>query len=161
GADFVACCRDDRYYDREMFSQEFHLSGSLLDERVTFLVGGYYSDADNKLRLYRWWHTEWYLPDTNDDGNPELDRYLLDRLHAYGEIINDPILASYSPPGFWVNANHEWTNTSEKEKAVFGEVDWNITDRLQLTLGARWSWRDVVDDLYRPGPNDAPALFLG
>src|SRR5690606_16263060 len=86
GADFVACCRDDRYYDREMFSQEFHLSGSLLDERVTFLVGGYCSDADNKLRLYRWWHTEWYLPDTNDDGNPELNRSLLDRLHAYGEI---------------------------------------------------------------------------
>src|SRR5690606_14919529 len=100
-------------------------------------------------------------PDANGDGNPELNTALLDRLHAYGQSIGDPILANYSPPGFWMNANHEWTRTDEKEKAIFGEIDWYVTDRLELTFGARWSWRDVVDNLFRPGPNDAPALFVG
>jgi iron complex outermembrane recepter protein len=161
GADFVACCRDDRYYDRELLSQEFHLTGNMPNGKISFLVGGYYSDAENKLRLYRWWHTEWYLPDANGDGNPELNVPLLDRLHAYGASIGDPILANYAPPGFWLNANHQWTRTDEEEKAFFGEVDWDITDRLQLTLGARWSWRDVVDNQFRPDLNDAPALFVG
>lgn len=159
-ADFVACCRDDRYYDREHWSEEVHLTGSFMDGMFDFLLGGYYSEDTNKLRLYRWWMTEWYVPDNNGDGNPELNMELINRVRAHGQAVGDPDLANYSPLGFWVFNNHEWTQDNEKEKAIFGEVDWNATDRLQVTVGARLSWRDVVQNTYRPGPNDAPALFL-
>jgi len=161
GADFVVCCRDDRWWDRELVSQEFHLTGDFWNNRMSFLLGSYYSKAENKLRLYRWWHTEWYLPDSDGDGRPEPNTALLQRVRDYGASIGDPLLATYAPPTFWLNANNEWTLTDEKEMAVFGELDWHINDRIDLTIGARWSWRDVVDTLYRPGPNDAPALFIG
>jgi iron complex outermembrane receptor protein len=162
GADFVACCRDNRYYDDELFSQEFHLTGSFWDDKASFLVGGYYSDAENKARLYRWWMTEWLLPDANGDGNPETNVALMDAVHAYGASIGDSQLAGYRPLTFLnARANHAWTQTDEEEKAIFGEVDWNINDQLKLTLGARWSWRDVITNQHAPGLNDAPALFLG
>jgi iron complex outermembrane receptor protein len=159
-ADFVACCRDDRHYDEELVSQEFHLTGDAANGKIGFLAGLYYSDANNKARLYRWWMTNWYLPDADGDGNPELNTALLDQVHAYGASVGDPALANYAPLGFWVNNNHQWTQDNQQERAVFGELDWNLSDRLQLTFGARWSWRDVVTDTYRPGSGDAPALFL-
>jgi iron complex outermembrane receptor protein len=159
-ADFVACCRDNRYYDDKVFSEEMHLTGNLFDGAVNFLLGGYYSNATNKLRLYRWWMTSWYVPDGNGDGNPDLNMDLLGQVRAYGESIGDAGLASYAPLGFWVADNHIWYKDREKEKAIFGEVDWSITSKLQLTLGARFSWKDVVQDQFRPGPNDAPALFV-
>lgn len=160
-ADFVACCRDDRFYDDELFSQEFHLFGEALDGRINWLAGTYHSDGSNKARLYRWWMTNWYLPDANGDGNPEPNTALLDELHAYGESIGDPALANYRSLGFLMaSANHQWTEQHEQETAFFGEVDWNVTDRLELTLGVRWSSRDVVEDQFRPGPENAAALFL-
>ncbi len=162
GADFVACCRDNRYYDDQLFSQEFHLTGTFMEDRGSFLLGGYYSDAENKLRLYRWWMTEWYLPDANGDGNPELNVDLINGVKAYGASTGDDALANYRPLGFLNNsANHQWGLTEEEEKAVFGEVDWAINDQWMLTLGARYSWRDVVNTQFRPGLNDAPALFIG
>ena len=162
GADFVACCRDDRYYDDDLFSEEIHLTGSFFDERMTFLVGGYYSDADNKVRLYRYWMTEWYLPDTNGDGNPEINTTLINGVRAYGTSIGNSLLSRYTPLGSMNNAaNSRWDLTNEKEKSVFGEVDWLFNEKLKVTLGARVSWRDVVSTQYRPGLKDAPALFLG
>lgn len=159
-ADFVACCRDNRYYDDKLFSEELHLTGNLFDGAVSFLLGGYYSNAKNKLRLYRWWMTNWYQPDGNGDGNPDLNMDLLNELRAYGDSIGDAGLAAYAPLGFWVNDNHIWYKDREKEKAVFGEVNWGITSKLEVTVGARFSWKDVVEDQFRPGPNDAPALFV-
>ena len=162
GADFVACCRDDRYYDDALFSEEIHLTGSFFDERMTFLVGGYYSDAENKVRLYRYWMTEWYLPDTNGDGNPEINTALINGVRAYGTSIGNSLLSKYTPLGSMNNAaNRRWDLNNEKEKSVFGEVDWLFNDKLKLTLGARVSWRDVVSTQYRPALNEAPALFLG
>ena len=162
GADFVACCRDDRYYEDQLFSEEIHLTGSFFDERMTFLAGGYYSDAENKVRLYRYWMTEWYLPDNNGDGNPELNTTLINAVRAYGTSIKDTLLSKYTPLGSMNNAaNSRWDRNNEKEKSVFGEADWLFNDKLKLTLGARVSWRDVISTQFKPGLKDAPALFLG
>jgi len=162
GADFVACCRDDRYYDDDLYSEELHLTGSLFNDKVNFLLGGYYSKAENKTRLYRWWMTEWYLPDTNGDGNPEINSALISAVRAYGASTGNTNLSKYNPLGSLNNsANHRWDLNTETEKALFGEVDWNISDKLNVTLGARFSWRDVVSTQYKPALNDAPALFLG
>jgi iron complex outermembrane receptor protein len=162
GADFVACCRDNRYYEDELFSEEIHLTGSLFDDSLTFLLGGYYSDAENKTRLYRWWMTEWFVPEDKDNnGNPDLNTALINQVRAYGASIGDASLARYSPLTNWFAENNRWTRTTEKEKAIFGEIDYSINSKWSINLGMRWSWRDVVDTQFRPGPNDARPVFTG
>lgn len=160
GADFVACCRDNRYWKDKLFSEELHLTGSLFDESVTFLLGGYYSDAESKARLYRWWMTEWFVPEDKDNnGNPDLNTALINQVRAYGSSIGDTALARYSPLTNWFAENNRWTRTTEKEKAIFGEIDYAINLKWSVNLGVRWSWRDVVDTQFRPGPNDARPIF--
>jgi outer membrane receptor protein involved in Fe transport len=45
-----------------------------------------------------------------------------------------------------------YEDEDQTEKAVFGEVGYNITDRWQVTVGARWYKYDLTDDTYFDTP---------
>lgn len=149
---------DDRNYDDNLFSQELHLSGTLMDGRLTFLAGAYYSDEENKFRQYRWAQNEMEIIDANGNyvANPEMIQYIRD----YAVANNIPALANYSPlTGAANGTNRLWNIDDIQDTAVFGEVSYDITERLNATLGVRWSNRSFETRRYTPDPNQGAFLL--
>lgn len=111
----------------ESFTQEIRLSGST--DRLNWTVGGFYQDSEE------FWDFYTYIDDYR----------------------NSPAFAAWSyyypglaPTDFWWNS---YQDTERTDKAVFGEVDYEILeDRLTLLLGGRWYEveRDLSYTVERP-----------
>ena len=54
GAEVIEGVEDDQYTLDEVWSQEFHLTGVALDDRLTWLAGLWYQDYDDWGINYRW-----------------------------------------------------------------------------------------------------------
>jgi len=69
-----------------------------------------------------------------------------------------------NPPAFFATIDTVWAlqqHTNIRQKAVFGEATYGITDRLKLTLGGRWySYTNHFNETYwgfgEPQGNDTP-----
>jgi iron complex outermembrane receptor protein len=57
------------------------------------------------------------------------------------------------------NTNRTWTTEDVQDKAVFGEISYDITDRLNATLGVRWSDRTYKTVVYDPDPTQGAFLL--
>jgi len=101
----------------EQFSQELRLSIELSDI-LDVIVGGYYQDDDFISNNYR------------DFNTPLLFAILLT-----GDPANAPLLGNFVTP----MAIHNTIDQNTEQTAVFGQLDWQITDKLSATLGARYS----------------------
>jgi iron complex outermembrane receptor protein len=164
GSEFVFTTDETRAIDNN-FTQEFHLSGSNFNDRVTWLAGLYTLDEKTKGRVDRW--SVWDLP--RPPGNLNVapaprDRLSLEAcqyLYAWATTVygapppfssgNVPCVGVHANtngfvnPAIWstvlpgstrtVNRNHD------EQSAFFGEVTVGITEKLDLTLGVR-----VTDD---------------
>ncbi len=154
----IVILTDDRNYDDSLFSQEFHLTGSALDGRLTFLAGAYYSDENNKFRHYRWANNEFHELDEN--GVVVVNQERLNYVRNIGLATNNPALANYSPlTSVYAATNYRWTEDSVQDKAIFGEVTFDITERLIATVGMRWSERDDKTTTYDADPNSGAFLI--
>ena len=160
GTEFVITTDETRAIDNN-FTQEFHLSGSNFNDRVTWLAGLYSLDEKTKGRNDRW--SVWDLP--RPAGNINVSPSPRDRLSleacqymynwattVYGTA---PPFASGSVPCVGVHANTAgfvnpalWTTVlpgstrtvnknHDEQDAFFGEVTIGLTQKLDLTLGVR------------------------
>jgi outer membrane receptor protein involved in Fe transport len=118
----------------DRFSQEFRLSAE--GDTFDWLVGAYYEESSYS-------YTEWFGYPTKHPGvarNAERGGLYEDSVSfAYHNTFNPGTgdLAGSRAP---FNA----TNTTDLEQfAVFGEVEWHVTDKLDITLGARWFDRET------------------
>jgi outer membrane receptor protein involved in Fe transport len=73
-----------------------------------------------------------------------------DQSHAYdnftsGRLLPDNPIPTQSPDGAWWYSDDD---TTWKQWAIFGEVTWHITDRWDLTGGARWFDRKMDKDYF-------------
>lgn len=159
-ADMLPLNLDANNSELELFSQEIHLTGSVSDN-VNFLVGAYYSDTVDKSRTYEWVSMDFMQPAMREDGLliAEINQERLDYVHSIGQARGDDALANYQPDVGFNSANDDWSLSDVQDTAIFGEVSWSATDRLELTLGMRWSSRDVRDEEYATGPEHAPWTF--
>jgi iron complex outermembrane receptor protein len=157
GMEAVVTFTDDRNYDDNLFSQEFHLTGTGLDGRMSFLVGAYYSDEENKFRQYRWSQNELHMlgPNGNVIANPEMIQYIRD----VGAATGNATLANYSPLTGVYGVNGQWTLDALQDTAIFGELGFDITDKLNLTLGMRWSSREDKTTTYNADPQSGRFLL--
>jgi len=100
----------------EFFSQEFNLSGDLLDERVNWLIGVYYSR------------------ETGHDRNDTVFRPL---------TSTSPLSVNFT--------DNDVKNTSW---SIYSQNDVEITDRLTVTLGARYTeerhFLDAISSRFNP-----------
>jgi len=131
---------DDRNYDDSLFSQEFHLQGTAMDGRLSWLAGLYYSDESNKFRQYRWAQVEMHQLDAN--GNVVVNTAMRDYVRNYAIDNGITALTNYSPLTQVYGVNRVWTRDDVQDTAVFGEMSYDLTERLNGTLGVRWSQRD-------------------
>jgi iron complex outermembrane receptor protein len=141
---------DDRNYDDNLTSQEIQLQGSAMDGRLSWLAGLYYSDEQNKFRQYRWAQGEMHELDANGDVvvNTEMRDYVRD----YAMTNGITALETYSPLTNVYSVNQVWTLDDVQDTAIFGELSYDFTDRLNATLGGRWSERDSQTINYAADP---------
>ncbi len=159
-ADMLPLNLDANNSEMELFSQEIHLTGSV-SETLNFLVGGYFSDTVTKNRTYEWVSMDLMQPARRADGLliAEINQERLDYVRSIGAARGDMELANYQPDIGFNLANDRWNLDDVQDMAIFGEFSWAATDRLELTLGVRWSSRDVRDEEYRTGPQHAAWTF--
>lgn len=94
--------------DSEMYSNEFQVLGTALEDRLDWIVGAYY----------------WQLKgDVTSGANVNMSM---------------PVAPGVSLPIQFDNLRYGKVDNSAW--AVFAQGSYNLTDRLELTLGARWSW---------------------
>jgi len=144
--------------DIATFTAELRFNGSSFDDRVNWTLGGFYFDEDivtqDGLR---------FGPDT---------RPALEFLGAAGAGITIPeIQATFAgleavngfAPGTFFNANlatDETGNLSNQSFNLFGNFDFEVTDKFTLTVGAAYT-RDEKDfDIFQSSNNEFSFLDL-
>lgn len=112
------------FLDQQAFTQELRLS-STSDTRINWTAGAFYRSAKQNSTGY----------DTVSD------------LSAVNAAIAD---AGFFPPGSEFTSSYAYeTRIDERfeQTAVYGEIDFELTPRLELKLGARWFQEDL--ELYQ------------
>jgi iron complex outermembrane recepter protein len=148
----------------EMFSQEFQLSGG--GDRVQWVGGVFYWDESRRTRSVRYAAEEFNVdPITRQDNQLALDLY--NTPYCQGLAVNPPpgpastcesALAFYK--GFstlrqFGNVGGNLSENSTSGYAFFGEATFNATDKLTMTLGARYHDQDNSNQVMAP-TNVAP-----
>jgi iron complex outermembrane receptor protein len=172
GTEFVITT-DDINERRSNETMEFHLSGSAINDRVTWLVGYYSLTEDIDRRFYRWGMWDTVVPNTGP-GDPQLDlalneyvrdtAILLDLEGITGGTLQTPDVCPGAPGSFPYNrCRYNWnfyfisddalTNAYDEDEAWFGEATFGVTDKLDLTVGARLS--DKTGGSYSYAPAEA------
>lgn len=118
----------------EAFTQEFRLSGS--SDRTQWTAGVFYQEIEERWDFYS------YLDDYRN--SPAFEAW------------------SYYYPGI-APTDSWWLSIQESERtdmAVFGEVDFDITEKLSLILGGRWYDVEVDRDYQVARPSSRPEQDL-
>lgn len=90
--------------DRSYLSNEFQVLGTLLDDRLNFIVGGFYN-------------------------------------HDKPEAPGGSNFIAFSVTGA---PQFSTSHVENKNKAIFGQIGYQLNDRLTLNLGARYTWDKVA-----------------
>ena len=95
------------------YTEELQLQGTLLENRLRYTVGGFFSHFDHS------------------DTTP---------VHVGSEI--DPNAGAAAAFGLPVDVDYSAT-ARDISKAVYAQFDYNITDKLKFTAGGRYTWESV------------------
>jgi outer membrane receptor protein involved in Fe transport len=128
--------------ENSKFAQEFRLSGQ--GERIDWVAGLFYEESKEEWDFYTY--------SRNYSGSKSFDA-----LRA-GIAWNQPNIPPFDTDFWWLSADR----TDWEQWAVFGEMTFHLTDKLDLTAGARWFDR-TMDKLYwveQPYGNLTPDGYL-
>lgn len=132
----------DLFKDQDRFTQEFRLSSQ--GETVDWLVGYFYEDSSFDYTY------DFAYPTANENtpysglGNS-----------VYQDSVSLDYYQQYYGETF-PNAKEHWYEQSEtrwEQNAVFGEVVWHATDRLDITAGGRYFERDNYVEYFEAKPS--------
>ncbi|HEY5623652.1 MAG TPA: TonB-dependent receptor [Gammaproteobacteria bacterium] len=161
GAEVIEAVEDDVYTWDQVVSQEFHLTGVTDSGRITWLAGLWYQDYDDRNVNYRW-----PVPWARQVGQPgpgcragtiaEVQAYVRNPANwnvghtDYGAVqIAGGSLATFVPttgmPPSGPACDGDPIGEENQDYALFGEVGFALSDRLNLALGVRWSDRDATN----------------
>jgi outer membrane receptor protein involved in Fe transport len=171
GTEFLVTT-DDIVQRRKNSSAELHLSGKALHDRINWLGGYYKLNEDLKQRFYRWGMWEFGIP-TAGPGKPAVNVEYSEYVRQTAFLLNLNGLLTSLPGAPVVNSGgnlqttsgnlYPWnlrvisddalTKSYDSDDAFFGEATFSVTDKLDLTVGARIS--DRTGGSYRYDPSDA------
>jgi iron complex outermembrane recepter protein len=179
GTEFIITT-DDIVQFRKNETMEFHLTGDAMNGRINWLAGYYSLDEDISTRFYRWGMWEFTIPNTgpNDPAvNTLYAEYvrqtalllglngsMIPGVPSGGNMLTPEICALtgaptvHGPPGpcsrspwnFSFISDDVLTSAWDEDTAWFGEATFGVTDKLDLTVGARRSQKDGGDFRYTP-----------
>ena len=157
---------DDLQQVRENQTIELHLSGDALDGRINWLVGYYSLEESVDFRNVRWGMWEFvnanYGPSvpTINTANSEYVRQTAILLNIDGVSGGALRTANTAPVVYGGAGRYPWnagniatdnlTNSWDEDEAFFGEATFGITERLDITVGARVSDKTGGDFRYVP-----------
>jgi len=129
-AAFTGCNNPYMYYDYrsdvKRFTNEVRLQSHGAG-RTHWVLGAYLERTTN------WFSNFYHMPGINFDGD-QAAQYISN----YG---GDP----FRTPGEWYANDNR---TDEHQKAVFGELNYAVTDKIRVTAGARWFHATTVGNGY-------------
>jgi outer membrane receptor protein involved in Fe transport len=162
---------DDIVQSRENQTLELHLTGTAWNERINWLAGYYSLEEDLTQRFYRWGMWEFVnasaITTTNNPTTglpvlpPQVQAYteyvrqtahLLNLEGFTGGAMRTTAGALY-PWALTVISDDSLTNAWDDDTAFFGEVTIGVTEKLDVTVGARRSDKEGGD--FRWVPTDA------
>lgn len=135
--DYLSSIQEVGYQER--FTQEFRLSAQ--GETLDWLVGVYYEDAKN------YWES-----DFADVTNGDFQQSVALGFYEWQDSEAGP----GGTPLTYPDATHAWDSYSDtrwEQYAVFGEVIWHLTDKIDVTVGGRFFDRDTSNAYYVQRPN--------
>lgn len=101
------------WYPNDQFSQELQFNGTAHNGSIRFTSGLF-----------------WYLETTSDE---------LKRQYSFGPY---DATSAFDSPSILVNTNESVVNTKNQSAAVFGQLSFDLSDYIELTAGARWTWEN-------------------
>ncbi len=121
----------DQYQDQNQISQEFQLIGTSFDDRFDWVLGVFYFDEFGR-----------------DDNKVRLTSGLYDALEALpGTLNGSPLGAPTAPggPGNPINPNLDldlevFNEIDIKSYAAFSQGTFQVSDKVSITAGARYSY---------------------
>jgi outer membrane receptor protein involved in Fe transport len=157
---------DDIPQQRENETIELHLSGSAVNDRINWIAGYYSLDQSLTQRFYRWGMWEFVNPATSTV-NPTTGFAVAPTPNAaYNEYVRQTsfllnlngftggnLLTTSGALYPWSLTNisdDALTNRWDEDSAFFGEVTFSLTQKLDLTVGARQSDKSGGDLRYVP-----------
>ncbi len=159
GSDFVITTDDIRNFD-ENTTMEFRFTGSLFDDRANWLLGYYSLDQESTQRFYRWGLWDFAIPNTGPT-DPPLNGAALGYVRSYGATVGDPSLAAYFP--IVLITDDALTGLVDEDSAWYGEFSYQMTDKVEATVGFRITNDDGRAIQYSPSgafrtsdPRNAP-----
>lgn len=119
---------DDRPSKHDQFSQEFRLSGTAYDEKLTFVAGLYHFNENSAVNVQVPLFEGWVPPDCT------VDPFNIACFPAFpGATFGDLILQTQAASN---SSEYEGENESN---AIFAEATYSFTDELSLTAGVRYT----------------------
>ena len=144
--------------DAKTTIQELHLLGEHFNGRLESMLGLYYQHLEAWARASSWWFWEFAVPNTGPSpgefgppgvgGRPFLNQAAVDYVHAWGARVGNPAAAMYFPFTFWT-ADRLFYN-DDTDRAFFGQFKVGLLDRVDLTVGFRFTRDDGASAEYLP-----------
>ena len=129
---------------QDKFTTEWRLSHQ--GEKVDWIIGFYYEDSNDS----------WQAPfaQATNGGNGNTNNYQSSQSLAYWEWYWSNY---YGEAATYPEATSHWysqSSTDWKQKAVFGEFTWHISEKWDLTVGGRYFKRDNTNYYLVDHPGD-------
>ena len=128
-------------------TQELQLIGSHFNGRLETLLGLYYQDFEVGSRYRVWPFWEFVIPNTGPNpgtpgppgvgGRPLWNPAAVGYVQSWGATVGDPALASFAP--VTALTSDRLSFGEDTDSAFFGQFKIGVTDRLDLTLGFRFT----------------------
>jgi len=139
-------------------TQELHLTGNHFNGRLRSLLGLYYLQRDVAVRSSGWWFWEFAIPNMGPnpglpgppgvDGRPLLNIPAVAYVRAWGATVGNISVANFFPLTFLTSDVLE--RFQDTDRAFFGELTIGLLNKLDLTLGFRYTTDDGSYAQYVP-----------
>jgi iron complex outermembrane receptor protein len=150
---------------RQASSQELHLIGSHFNGRLESLLGLYYQHREFWGRQSDWWFWEFAIPNTGPNsglfgppgtgGRPAWNQSAVDYVRQWGATTGNAGLAAFNPLTFLTR--DALTRVTDTDRAFFGQLSIGLIEKLDLTLGFRFTGEDDSFAAYLPADAFRPA----
>jgi iron complex outermembrane recepter protein len=149
---------DLRRDDAAWSTQEIHLVGEHFNGRLRSLLGLYYHDFEARIRNQGWWFWEFAVPNSGPglgtfgpagvDGRPLVNLAARDYVRAWGATVGNSTVATFMPETFLTH--DRLSRAADTDRAFFGQLTIAALDKLDVTLGFRFTTDDGRFTEYLP-----------
>jgi iron complex outermembrane receptor protein len=131
----ITLIEDDRWRENDQLTQELQIQHTIND-RISYVAGLYWWNEYSATRTFRWTFTEFRT----------------------GQLSQAAVLAAQ--PGFMFTPpnSDNYVGADTSGQAIFGEANFGLTDKLELTLGVRFNDEEIESYNILPTGVQLPAL---